>query len=333
MQIAEVVRIAAALGRDSCRTVGSLELRQANVDMSVVAALVRAGRWTWLWRGMYYCAPPPAGPIARAHAAVKFAGERGPTFRVPPPPVLSGLFGATALGLPWVPAVSRLHVLVGRDVQRRSNSHVLIRRTWDLADVETWSWAGVPVAEATRLVVDGARECRTLRDVRGLALGAIGAGWTSPAAVRSVLDRGATAKTALLRRALLDAERGAASPPEAELVDCLVGLGLPFVVNAEIWVDGALVGVFDIYLLGTGIGVEVDSLERHGEAATLQATLGRHERSSAAGLSLLHLTPGTFRADPDAFLQRLLAAVASRRAAGLSEPPGMVVRPRGPVLR
>lgn len=332
VQISEVFRIAAELGRESRQTVSSYELLEAKVDRSVVAALVRSGRWIRLWRGMYLCAPGPVTAVVGAHAAMKYASRRGPTDRHQPPPVLSGLAGAVAMGLRWVPDHSRVQVLVGPDVQRQSNESVLVRRTWDVEGVQTWSWAGLPVANPTRLVVDGARECGSLRDVRGLALGAIADGLTTPAQLTALLDVGAKPGSGRLRRAVLDAERGAASPPEAEVVDALVGRGWPFVVNAEIRVHGQLVGVFDIYLLGTGVGGEVDSVEWHS-GASLQTTLDRHERSSLVGLSLVHVTPAVFRADPPAFLARLDGAVRERRVRGLTEPPGLEILPRGPVMR
>ena len=76
----------------------------------------------------------------------------------------------------WVPEHTRVQVLVGPRVQRSSNEHVLLRRTWDVAAVPTWQWGGLAVAEAPRLVVDGARECTSLQDVRGLLLGAVADG-------------------------------------------------------------------------------------------------------------------------------------------------------------
>ena len=130
-----------------------------------------------------------------------------------------------------------------------------------------------------------------------------------------------------------DAERGAASPPEAELVDGLLGCGHPFYVNPEVRLNGRFVGCLDVYLLGTGVGGEVDSVERHGEQESLDDTLGRHDSITRDGLWLVHVTPSRYRANPAAFQDRLLSAVSDRRARGLGEPPGLQVIPRGPLLR
>lgn len=333
MRISEVQRIAAELAKDSCGVASAADLRDSEVDMRAVARLVSDGSWTWLWRGMYLCASGPVGPVVRAHAAVTYARQRQPSAHAQPQPVLSGLAGAQALGLRWVPAPERVQVLVGPEVHRRSNEHVLVRRTADVASIQTWRWAGVAVADAARLVVDGARECRSLRDVRGLVLGAVADGQAAPVDLLGLLDAGAVGGTAWARQAVRDAQRGAASPPEAELVDDLLGSGLPFYVNPEVRIHGRFVGHVDVYLVGTGVGAEIDSKERHGQEESLDDTLVRHERATTQGLSLVHVTPNRYRADPAAFRVRLLGAVAERRRRGWNEPAGLELIPRGPLLR
>lgn len=333
MRIDEVVALGQQLGRSSHGVVSAQELRAAKADMSVVARLVANGTWTRLWRGMYLMDAHPAGPLVRAVAALKHADLRHADARDAPSAVLTGLAGAQALQLRWVPDSERVQVLVGPDVQRESNADVLVRRAADLEQIQTWVWGGVPVADAARLVVDGARECTSLQDVRGLVLGAVADGHADPESLLRLLDAGAVAGTALTRRAVRDAQRGAASPPEAELVDELIGCGHPFYVNPQVLVRGRSLGFLDIYLVGTGVGAEMDSRERHEERESLDDTLGRHEHASDAGVSLVHVTPTRYRADPAAFRARLLARVADRRRRGLGEPEGLEVRPRGPLLR
>ena len=333
MRIDEVTALAARLGRSSHGVVSAQELRAAKVDMSVVARLVANGTWTRLWRGMYLSDAQPAGPLVRAHAALKHADLRHSDAREVPSAIVTGLAGARALQMRWVPASERVQVLVGPGVQRQSGPEVLVRRAADVRQIQTWSWGGVPVADPARLVVDGARECASLRDVRGLVLGAVADGHADPEDLLRLLDNGAVGGTAWARRAARDAQRGAASPPEAELVDGLIGCGHPFYVNPTVHVDGRFVGILDVYLVGTGVGGEMDSKERHEEPELLDDTLVRHEHASTCGLSLVHVTPGRYRADPAAYHQRLLAAVADRRRRGLREPAGLVLSPRGPLLR
>lgn len=326
-------RLGVQLGRRSHGVVSARELRAADVDLSVVARLVRNGTWTQLWRGMYLTASHPAGPLVRATAALKHADLRHTDTEAAPAAVVSGLAGAQALGLRWVPETERVQVLVGPEVHRRSTEHVLVRRTADLADIETWSWGGVRIADAARLVVDGARECHSLRDVRGLVLGAVADGHAGAEAILALLAEGAVGGTAWCRRAARDAERGAASPPEAELVDDLIGCGHPFYVNPELRVNGSFVVHPDVYLVGTGVGAEMDSQERHGDSDALDDTLLRHGRAHDSRIALLHVTPARYRRDPAAFCARLLDEVAQRRQRDLLEPAGLQVLPRGPLLR
>ncbi len=332
MRMSEVRELGTELGKESFSVVTATELRDAKVDMSVVARLVHDGSWLWLWRGMYLTAAHPVGPLVRAHAATKHARQCLPTARSQPQVVVSGLAGAQALGLRWVPPHERVQVLVGPHVQRRSNEQVLVRRAADVASIDTWRWGGLAVADAARLVVDGARECASLRDVRGLVLGAVADGHADPASLLELLDAGAVGGTAWTRRAVGDAVRGAASPPEAELVDGLLGCGYPFHVNPAVRLLGTFVGHLDIYLVGTGVGAEVDSKERHGQPEALDDTLARHDRADTCGLSLVHVTPTRYRADPAAFRARLFGKVAERRSRGLGEPAGLEVIPRGPLL-
>lgn len=310
------------------RVLSSAELSALGIYATTVARLVAAGRWQRLWRGMYLCSPHPPSALHRAHAAVKHAKSGASRT------IVSGLAGAAAMGMRWVPEHTRVQVLVGPCVQRASNDGVLIRRTWDISSVLTWNWGGLAVAEAGRLVVDGARECTQLSDVRGLVLGAVADGRTGPEELLALLDGGAVGGTALTRRAVRDALRGAASPAEAEVIDALIGRGRPFVANADVHVGERFLGKLDGYLLGTGVGYEVDSREHHGRSEDMSATLQRHERASRGELvTLVHVTPTSFRARPDQFFARLEEALDYRRTSGLGEPAGLWIRSSGPVLR
>lgn len=317
------------LGRHTGGVVASYELVERGVDLRVVRRLVGTGV-AQLWPGMY--AFGAVGDLAKAHAAIKHARARRPGAKPQPAPVVTGLVAARALALPWVPDAEGVQVLVGADVRRTSYPLVVVRRCHDLADVSTWSLGGAAVADATRAVYDGARECASLRDVRGLVLGGVREG-VNPAHVSALLDGGATAATAWTRRAVRDAERGCASPPEAEAVDAMLGCGRPFYVNPDLFLDGRFLCRPDLYLVGTGSGGELDSIEAHNTShEQLAATLDRHTRVARA-VELLHRTPRQLRANPHAFVRDLLAQADGRLARGLGDPPGLEIRPRGPLLR
>lgn len=138
-----------------------------------------------------------------------------------------------------------------------------------------------------------------------MVLGAVADRWSGVDDLRRVLDstpRG----SALCRRALQDGERGCASPPQAELVDALVGCGHPFYVNPELRLDGRLLGCPDVWLLGSCVGGEVESEERHGAGADTESTYDRHERMAAVGVELVHLSVRRIRRDAGEAAQHLL---------------------------
>ena len=135
-----------------------------------------------------------------------------------------------------------------------------------------------------------------------------------------------------LRRALGDVEAGARSAPEAEAADVLgaavrAGRLPPFLLNPDVFIDGELLLSPDIWLLGSGVGGELDSRRFHSSQAALDDTLARHARAERRGVVLVHRSPSRFRQDPQGFVAELAARVAE-----VPQPPGLVVVPRGPVL-
>jgi hypothetical protein len=192
-------------------------------------------------------------------------------------------------------------------------------------------------------VVDAAREVSERRDcsdvlkvreVRGIVLGAVHADRCTPDELLRVLALTGTQHSALARRACRDAERGAVSPPEAEMVDDALALGVPFYANVAVWVRGRFLGIADGWLVGTGVGWESDSKEEHGEGEKLDATFMRSERFRLAGAHLAHVTPSRYRTEGLPWWEReVFAEVRRRQAAGLGDPPGLQLRdPRGPLL-
>lgn len=306
------------LGRRTCGAVSATALRAAEVTLDVADRQVRDGRWQRVARGVYVLHDRPLAPEDLARAGHTYARA---------PCVVTGLVAAHLLGLRWVPPAERVHVLVDDRLRRPSSGLVDVTRAAVLSGVPQWSWSGIAVAAPDRAVVDAARSCTRLQDVRGVVLGAVRDGWAAAAELSLVLAAGRRNGSALVRRALVDAGRGCASPPEAELVDALVGCRCAFLVNPDVWHDGRYLGRPDIWLAGTDIGGEVDSEERHGGTDDIESTYDRHERFGAARLELVHLSVRRIRRDPGEAAAHLLA-----RAHGRTAPPGLVVCPRGPML-
>lgn len=284
---------------------------------------VRRGSWQRPARGVYVPHDQPLSGLDLARAAGALAGSGV---------VVSGLVVLRELDLRWVPASEQVLALVGPDVRTPSSGRVVLRRTTDVAQLDTWPRDGQRLAPVARAVVDGARGL-SLRDARGLVLGAVADGWATVDTLRTHLDATQRNGSGIARRAILDAERGCASPPEAEVVDRLLGCGLPFYVNPELRLHGRLLGLPDIWFLGVGLGGEVESRERHGEAQDVESTYDRHERMTACGIELVHLSVRRIRLDAGAAAEHLVQRAVARTWSGRPEPSGLVVVPRGPLLR
>lgn len=210
-----------------------------------------------------------------------------------------------------------------------------VRRTAQFDRLRSWTWCGLPTAPPARVVLDAALTASSLRDTRGIVLGAVADRRVTTAELRELLKHEPRNGTAALRRSLSDAEVGAASPPEAECIDALRGSGIPFLVNPEVWVGEQLVGIPDGWFVGLGAGWEMDSRERHAQDDTFDATLARHDTFGGFGLTLAHLTPTRLRRDP-AGASAAVRSVARARLllpAAFREPPGLRVVPRGPLQR
>lgn len=302
------------------RVITSAGLTSAELSNDVAERAVRNKEWQRGARAVYIThALDPTDDdlcqVARAHVGEEF--------------VVTGLVVMRALALPWLPADPTVHVLVPPDTRRSSSRLVRITRTTTYDELDTFAWGDWRFAQASRATVDAARAFSSLRDVRGIVLGAVRARGASVHGLTVAVDAGQRNGSALVRRAIKDAARGCASPPEAELVDELVGRGVPFYVNPWLWLDGVFLGSPDVWLMGTGTGGEVESQERHGDAAGVENTYDRHERITTPGLQLVHLSVGRVRRDVAAAADHLLA----RARTGPAAPAGLVVVPNGPLLR
>ena len=266
-----------------------------------------------------------AGPVTDLELVAAAAAHAGQDV------VVTGLLALRLLGVPDVPHDDAVDVLVPAARRRTSTSHVRVHSTHRTP--ATWLHAsGIRVAEPHRAVVDAACRMATLRAVRALVLGAVCQRWCGVGELRAELDARARNGTALCRRALRDAERGALSAPEAELADVVAAdPRLPrFLLNPTLLVDGVRVGQPDGWFVGLGLGWEVDSRRHHADDEAFDATLARHDRFGTFGLQLLHVTPKRARLLGAGYADVLAAAVAARRRAVQPEPSGLVVRPHDP---
>ena len=336
--------MAARVGACSSGVVTAELLRRADVDADAVKRAV-ASSWQAPVRAVYVPHRLALSDVELAHVGVAHAG---------PDAVVSGLLAARAMRMRWLPEdVPGVLMLVPAETRRQAVENlVLVRRCAALSGLRTRLWEGVQLAPPAQVVVDSCRQLLAfrrvggtprratesfdawcLRDIRGIVLGAIADGRCTVAELRAVVDTGAMRDSALIRRACVDASRGAASPPEAELVDGLLDEGILFACNVELWDDFVLVAVLDVHLIGTGVGGEMDSKEAHQRPDLLDATLLRHSRVESYGAKLCHVTPTRYRSNPTTFHAELFAEARGRLARGVGDPPGLRYVLHGPVMR
>lgn len=300
------------------------ELVAAGLDPAVAERQVRTGRWQRPSRGVYVTHDRALSGLDLGRIARQVAGQRV---------IVSGLVALRELELRWLPDSDDVLGLVAADLHTPSNGRVVLRRTKGLEALQTWHRAGVELAPVDRAVVDAAWQTASLRDVRGIVLGAVADRWASADDLERVLATTQRNGSGLTRRAIRDAQRGAASPPEAELVDELIGYGVPSYVNPDLLLDGRFLGSPDVYLPGLGLGGEVESQERHGSDDDVEATYDRHERITSSGIGLVHLSVRRIRRSVREAAGHLLSEAAARTLLPHPEPPGLSVVPRGPLLR
>ena len=311
-------RLAAVLARQ-CNVITFAQVVAAGASPHLPAREVAAGRWQIACSGVYLATSEKPTDLQLAWVAQLAGGEGA---------VVTGGIACRMLGVADVPELP-LAALVEKDRQRSPDAVHCLRtaRPAVILDRE-----GLRLAEHTRAVVDAARMCRVLRDVRGLVMAAMNAKHTTAELLRAELDAGPRRGSGLCRRALDDWDDGARSAPEAEAADWLRdevrARRCPrFLLNPTLSIDGELLGCPDVYVLGTGLANETDSRRYHGSTDELDATLLRHADFTAAGVRLEHVTPARFRRDPAGWAAGF-AGLARGRVG--QEPPGLEIEPAGP---
>lgn len=292
-------------------------------DPELPAREVAAGRWQRMCRGVYLAGKGAPTDLQQAWCA-QLAGGPGA--------IVTGGIVCRIGGVADVPALP-MAVLVAADTRRDPGSQVRCVRTARMPALAARD-DDLRLAETSRAVVDAARSCASLRDVRGLVMAAMNAKHTNCETLRTELEAGPRRGSALARRALDDWSDGARSAPEAEVADALRAEVRarrlpPFLLNPNVYDGAILLGAPDVYVPGCALGGETDSRRHHGGEDDLDATLERHAAFHVAGLQLEHVTPARFRRSPAVWAARF--AVIARQRQPLGDPPGLRIEPIGPL--
>ncbi|MPY98407.1 MAG: hypothetical protein GEU97_10500 [Actinophytocola sp.] len=229
-------------------------------------------------------------------AALRYAGKDA---------IVSGLAAARLHGLQKFAATEQVHILVPHRYRRISTGYVLVERTTRMPPIVTRQ--GVPIAEATRTVLDATRRMRKPSDVQALLAEAVQRARTMPRRLHEELEAGSDRGSALPRAALAAITRGARSVAEARAIRVIARAGLPPMRwNVRLrTASGLALPSPDGWIDDVALALEVDSIEHHLGPDDYRRTLERHNIMTAHGIVVVHVVPSQLRTEPDKVIAHL----------------------------
>lgn len=294
------------------------ELNQARLPPGTLAYRIRdGGPWQPVLPGVIALHNGPLTTRQRLDAAMAYAR---------PGAVMTGSAAVRLRGLRSAGADTTVDVLVPHARTRSSHSFVRVQRTRRMPTPVLLD--GLAVAPVARAVIDAARRMTTLRSVRALVAEAVQRGLCTPAELVDELRAGNMRWSARARAVLKEIEAGVRSVAEADARAILSKAGVrPAQWNKDLFdADGHWLARPDAVWLDVGVVLEIDSLEWHLSPEAYRRTQERQRRLARAGVIVLAFTPGSIRADPQAFVQEVRDTLA--RAAGRVAPELVLRDPR-----
>lgn len=295
----------------------------AGLDPTQVQRAVGRGHWQWVLPRVYVVHGGPLSAAARCRAALLYAeatpdsAGSGPvgsgvtpagTARARVPPLLTGRTALVLFGVRYLPADDGLvHLLLPAQVKRASQGFVRVHRTTSMAPTRHRS--GFACTPPDRAALLASAEMTSLRDVRALLSEIVQRRLTTVARLADLLEHGPSAGSALARRVIVDLASGCLSAPEMELRDLV--LASPVLTEGVCWNHPVVAGgsdyVADACWPALMLIVEVDSVEYHGLGDLPEHTARRRMALTAAGWTVLPVSPRRIRDDPRCLTQELEA--------------------------
>lgn len=267
------------------------------------------GPWQTLLPGIYLTVTGAPTQDQRKVAASLLAGPG------------SVITGPAALAMYRVrsPQTDLVDVLVPASRRRASAGFAVIHRTRRMP-AKVLASAALDYATPARAVADTVRSFGEISEARALIAGAVQSrDCTLPeltAELAYMQGRGA----ALMRSVLAEVAAGIRSAPEGDLRDLIVRYGLPTpMFNPRLYLHGKFLAIPDAWWPEAGLVVEVDSREWHFSAESWHDTMRRHDRLTAAGILVLHVTPQQLRTEQARIVRDITAALrVGRPPAGIT---------------
>jgi len=263
------------------------------------------GPWQRLLPSVYLTVTGQPTQTQREVAALLYAGQ---------PSIITG---PAALQRHRIrgPAAVTVDVLVPAGRERASQGFVLTHRTRRMPR----SWIvdlALRYAQPARAVVDTASALTGLQELRTVVASAVQQRRCTIDQIARELREQHRAENALLRAVLAEVADGTESAAEGDLRDLIVRSDLPVpFYNPTLFLDGQFLARPDAWWPDAAVAVEVDSREFHLLPEDWEQTMRRHRRMSAAGLSVLHLSPRQLHTEPRQVLADIAAALRAGRPA------------------
>lgn len=268
------------------------------------------GSWQRLLPGVYLTITGEPTQAQREVAALLYAGQ---------PSIITGPAALLRHKI-RCPAVATVDVLVPARRERASRDFVVMHRTRRMPRSWTVDQA-LRYALPARAVVDTVSALTGLADARAVVASAVQQGRCTVDQITAELrERHRAAGYALLRAVLAEVADGTMSAAEGDLRDLIASSGLPVpFYNPALFLDGTFLARPDAWWPQAAVAVEVDSREFHLLPEDWEQTMRRHRRMSAAGLSVLHVSPRQLRTESRQVVTDIAAALrAGRPATGVT---------------
>jgi hypothetical protein len=208
-----------------------------------------------------------------------------------------------------------------------SCSYVLVRRTRH-PDPAASQHRGLTLVNPGRAVAAAARDAPDLTSCRVLVIEAVQRGIVTVGQVRHEVELGDRRGTRWARQALDDAEAGAWSLPESDLLALLSTSRVlpPAWANPDLRApDGRRLPHPDCWLDDVGLAVQVHSRRHHAGELQWEQTVMADGVFAEYGIPVIGVTPRSIATDPSGVLRRVEAAY---RAAGRRPRPDVVAVPQ-----
>jgi hypothetical protein len=273
----------------------------------------QGGSWQRLLPGVYLTVTGEPTQAQREVAALLYAGQ---------PSIITGPAALLRHKI-RCPLIAAVDVLVPAWRERASRDFVVMHRTrrmpqsWTVDQALRYALPARAVADTVSTLSGGLAEARTV------VASAVQQRRCSIAQLTAELRERHSAGNTLLRLVLAEVADGTSSAAEGDLRDLIASSGLPVpFYNPALFLDGTFLARPDAWWPQAAVAVEVDSREFHLLPEDWEQTMRRHRRMSAAGLSVLHVSPRQLRTESRQVLADIAAALRAGRPA-----PRVTMRP------